>query len=171
IAYFDSVILGPFAEQNGYSLDLAKLIFTEADNTYLTAIAAVNGADALIGSMQKPEAQAIMQLGASLLGFNQSAIVIAEYYSLDARLDEFGAVVEYGRQTALAEMLQLANERADVWLSGVANDEPVSSLYYYDNARLERQGDAFEQLDALADFWHAAVLSEVLAIFQLSAGS
>jgi hypothetical protein len=118
--------------------------------------------------MSKPEAQAIMQLGASLLGFNQSAIVIAEYYSLDARLDEFGTVVEYGRQTALAEMLDLADERAQAWLSGVADDDPVSSLYYYDNARLERQGDAFEQLDSLADYWHSAVLSEVLAIFRFS---
>jgi hypothetical protein len=112
-----------------------------------------------------------MQLGASLLGFNQSAIVIAEYYSLDAQLDEFGSIVEYGRQTALAEMLSLADERAQVWLSGVADDEPVSSLYYYDNARLERQGDAFEQLDSLADYWHSAVLSEVLAIFRFSVES
>ena len=164
IAYFDSVIIGPFAEQNGYSLDLAKLLFIEADQTYLTAIAAVNGADALIGSMTKPEAQAIMQLGASILGFNQSAIVIAEYYSLDARVDEFGTVVEYGRQTALADMLDLADQRAKIWLAGVADEDPVSSLYYYDNARLERQGDAFEQLDSLADYWHSAVLSEVLAI-------
>jgi hypothetical protein len=168
IAYFDSIILGPFAEANGYSLELAKLIFMDADQTYLTAIAAVGGADSLVASMSKPEAQAIMQLGASLLGFNQSAIVIAEYYSLDAQIDEFGTVVEYGRQTALAEMLDLADERAQAWLSGVADDDPVSSLYYYDNARLERQGDAFEQLDSLADYWHSAVLSEVLAIFRFS---
>ncbi|CAN5600594.1 hypothetical protein BH23CHL2_BH23CHL2_15800 [soil metagenome] len=173
IAYFDSIILGPFAEQNGYSLELAKLILMDADQTYLTAVAAAGGADALVGSMTKPEAQAIMQLGASLLAFNQSAVVIAEYYSLDARVDEFGTVVEYGRQTALAEMLDLADQRAKIWLSGVADEEPVSSLYYYDNARLERQGDAFEQLDSLADYWHSAVLSEVLAIFRFagSAGS
>jgi hypothetical protein len=103
-----------------------------------------------------------------LLGFNQSAIVIAEYYSLDARIDEFGTVVEYGRETSLADMLELADQRARIWLGGVADDDPVTSLYYYDNARLERQGDAFEQLDSLADFWHSAVLSEVLAIFRLS---
>ena len=171
IAYFDSVIIGPFAEENGYSLELAKLLFIESDQTYLTAIAAVNGADQLMGNMVKPEAQAIMQLGAAILGFNQSALVIAEYYSLDARVDEFGTVVEYGRQTALADMLDLADERAEIWLSGVADDDPVSSLYYYDNARLERQGDAFEQLDSLGDYWHSAVLSEVLAIFRIAAGS
>jgi uncharacterized protein len=171
IAYFDSLIIAPFAEENGYSLDLAKLLFVEADQTYLTAIAAIGGADQLISSMQKPEAQAIMQLGAALLGFNQSAIVIAEYYSLDARIDESGTVVEYGRQTALADMLDLADQRAKVWLSGVAADDPVSSLYYYDNARLERQGDAFEQLDALGHYWQSAVLSEVLAIFQVAGQS
>ncbi len=168
IAYFDSIIIAPFAEQNGYSLDLAKLLFIEADQTYLTAIAAVNGADTLIGNMVKPEAQAIMQLGAALLGFNQSAIVIAEYYSLDARVDEVGTITDYGRQTALADMLDLADQRAKIWLSGVAADDPVSSLYYYDNARLERQGEASDQLDALGDYWHSAVLSEVLAIFQIA---
>ncbi|MEZ4521592.1 MAG: S16 family serine protease [Thermomicrobiales bacterium] len=168
IGYFDSVIIAPFAEQNGYSLELGKLLFIDADDTYLTAIAAVNGADILIGSMTKPEAQEIMRLGASLLGFNQSAMLIAEYYSLDARVDEFGSVVEYGRQTALAEMLDLADQRAEVWLSSVADEDPVSPLYYYDNARLERQGDAFEQLDSLGDFWHSAVLSELLAIFRIS---
>ncbi len=169
IAFFDSVIIAPFAQENGYSEEIAQLIVMESDDTYLTAIAAQYGAISLIQQMSKPEAQAIMQLGASLLAFNQSALLNAEYYSLDARVDEFGTVVEYGRQTALAEMLDLANDRAETWLSSVANDDPVSSLYYYDNARLERQGDAFQQLDALGDFWHSAVLAEVLAIFQISA--
>lgn len=171
IAFFDSVIIAPFAQENGYSQEIAQLIVMESDDTYLTAIAAQNGAVSLIQQMSKPEAQAIMQLGASLLAFNQSALLNAEYYSLAAEVDEFGTVVAYGRQTALAEMLDLADQRAETWLSSVANDDPVSSLYYYDNARLERQGDAFEQLDALGDFWHAAVLAEVLAIFQTAAAN
>lgn len=165
IAYFDALIIDPWAADNGVSSDIAKYVFMESDDTYLTAVAAVSGAQSLVDSMRKPEAQAIMWLGASLVGYNQSAVVIAEYYSLDARIDEFGTVVEYGRQTALADMLDLADQRSEAWLNSVAGEDPVPALFYYDNARLQRQGDAFDQLGALSNYWHAAVLSEVLAIF------
>ncbi|MFW6074993.1 MAG: S16 family serine protease [Chloroflexota bacterium] len=165
IAYFDSLIIEPWAQENGVSTDIAKLVFEENDDIYLTAVAAINGADLLIESMDDDEARAIMQLGAALVGYNYSAVIIAEYYSLDARVDEFGGVVDYGRQTALAEMLDLADHRAQEWLSSVADEEPVLSLYYYEIARLQRQGDATEQLSALSGYWLSATLSEVLAIF------
>lgn len=62
-------------------------------------------------------------------------------------------------------MLDLADQRSEQWLSSVSAEDPVPALFYYDNARIQRQGDAFDQLGALSNYWHAAVLSEVLAIF------
>lgn len=165
IAYFDALVIEPWAQENGFSTELAKIIFQENDDIYLTAVAAVEGAGLLINNMSDPEAQAIMQLGAAMVGYNYSAVNIAQYYSLDARVDELGTVVAYGRQTALADMLDLADQRARSWLSAVADEEPVTPIYYYDNARLQRQGDAADQLSALSSYWYSAVLSEVLLIF------
>ncbi|HEX2282832.1 MAG TPA: hypothetical protein VHG52_13830, partial [Thermomicrobiales bacterium] len=165
ITYFEALIIDPWAQANGVSPDLAKYYFQQADTDYLTAVAAVTGADMLAGSMLKPEAQATMWLGASMSAYSSSAAVIAKYYSLGAQIDEFGYIVGYDRSTALADMLDLADRRARQWMDGVSAEDPVSSLFYYENARIQRQGDATEQLESLRNYWQSAVLSEVLAIF------
>lgn len=169
ITYFESIIIEPWAQANGISPDLAKYYFQQADSDYLTAVAAVAGAEMLAGSMSRPEAQATMWLGASMSAYSSSAAVIAKYYSLGAQLDEFGSVIGYDRSTALADMLDLADQRARNWLNVVATEEPVSALFYYENARIQRQGDATDQLESLRSYWQSAVLSEVLAIFANSA--
>ena len=169
IVYFESIIIEPWAQENGVSADIAKYYFQQADTDYLTAVAAVNGAGSLAGAMNKPEAQSTMWLGASLTAYSSSAAVIAKYYSLGAQVDELGNIYGYDRSTALAEMLDLADQRARQWLNGVADEDPVSGLYYYENARIQRQGDPVDQLEALRNFWQSAVLSEVLLIFANSA--
>lgn len=171
IVYFESIIIEPWAQANGVSPDIARYYFQQADTDYLTAVAAVNGAGILAGAMNKPEAQASMWLGASMTAYSSSAAVIAKYYSLGAQVDEFGYIYGYDRSTALADMLDLADQRAREWMNGVADEDPVSSLFYYENARIQRQGDPVDQLDALRNFWQSAVLSEVLLIFANSANS
>jgi uncharacterized protein len=170
ITYFEALIIEPWAQANGVSPDIARYYFQQADTDYLTAVAAIAGAEMLAGGMNRPEAQASMWLGASLTAYTSSAAVIAKYYSLGAQVDEFGYVVGYDRSTALADMLDLADQRARQWMNGVANEDPVSSLFYYENARIQRQGDPEDQLDALRNYWQSAVLSEVLAIFAADAG-
>jgi uncharacterized protein len=165
IVYFESIIVEPWAQENGVSPDLARYYFQQADTDYLTAVAAVYGAEVLVDTMNKPEAQATMWLGASMTAYSSSAAVIAKYYSLGAQVDEFGYIYGYDRSTALADMLDLADQRARSWMSAVATEDPVSSLFYYENARIQRQGDATDQMDALRNYWQSAVLSEVLLIF------
>jgi predicted S18 family serine protease len=165
IAYFESIIIEPWAAQNAVSNDLAKYYFQQADTEYLTAVAAMAGAQSIVSNMSNPQAQAMMWLGASQTAFVSSALVIAEYYSLDAQLDETGSIVDYGRSTALADMLDLADQRSRVWLSAVAAEDPVPALYYFENARLLRTGSASEQIEALRSYWQSAILSEVLSSF------
>ncbi len=162
--YFESLIIAPWAEQNGISLDVARLYIMEADGDYLTAVAAINGAGALAGRMSRPEAQATMWMGASMTAYITSSSLIAKYYSLGAQVDEFGYIVGFDRSTGMADMLDLADQRARQWTNGVADEDPVSSLYYYENARILRQGDSTDQLDALRNYWQAAMLSSVLSI-------
>lgn len=165
IAYFEAIIIEPWAAENGVHPDLARYVFQEYDTSYLTAVAAVAGAESLAGTMLKPEAQASVNLGSSLTAYSQSASLIAKYYSLGAQVDEFGSIVGYDRQSSLADMLDLADQRAREWLSVVAGEDPVAPLYYYENARLLRTGDANEQLSALNYYWQSAILSETLAAF------
>jgi hypothetical protein len=165
ITYFESLIIDPWAQEYGIHPDLAKYYFQQSDNSYLTAVAAVAGSTSLAGSMNKPEAKASVNLGSALTAYSQSASLIAKYYSLSAQVDEFGSVVGYDRQSSLADMLDLADQRARQWLSSVSGEDPVQSLYYYDNARLLRTGTPDEQLSALNYYWQSAILSETLAVF------
>lgn len=165
ITYFETLIIDPWAQEYGIHPDLAKYYFQQSDDSYLTAVAAVGGATALAGTMMKPEAVASVNLGASLTAYSQSASLIAKYYSLSAQVDEGGYITGYDRQSSLADMLDLADERADEWLSAVSDEDPIQALYYYDNARLFRTGDANDQLNALNYYWQSVILSETLAAF------
>lgn len=165
ITYFETIIIEPWAQEYGVHPDIAKYYFQQADNEYLTAVAAVGGAQFISGSMLKPEAKATVDLGSSLTAYAKSAALIAKYYSLGAQVDETGYVVGYDRQSSLANMLDFADDRAEELLSSVADEDPIQGLYYYDNARLLRTGDPQEQLLALNYYWQSAILSEALGIF------
>ena len=165
ITYFEELIVNPFAQEYGVHPDIAKVYFQQSDNAYLTAVAAIYGAPVLAGNVLKPEVQASVNLGASLTAYSQSASLIAKYYSLGAQVDENGYITGYDRQTSLADMLDLADQRARTWLSSVAGEDPVSAIYYYDNARLYRTGTADDQLIALNYYWQSAILSATLGIF------
>lgn len=165
ITYFEELIVNPFAQEYGIHPDIAKYYFQQSDNAYLTAVAAVYGAPVLAGNVLKPEVQASVNLGAALTSYSQSASLIAKYYSLGAQVDENGYIVGYDRQTSLADMLDLADQRARTSLSAVADEDPVSAIYYYDNARLYRTGTADDQLIALNYYWQSAILSATLGIF------
>jgi uncharacterized protein len=164
IIYFESLIIDPWAQDYGIHPDIAKYYFQQADNEYLTAVAAIGGASHLAGTMLKPEARAAVNLGAALTAYSHSASLIAKYYSLGAQIDETGYIVGYDRQTSLADMLDLADQRARSWSQAVADQDPVQSVYYYDNARLLRTGDAQDQLMALNYYWQSAIFSATLRI-------
>lgn len=165
VTYFESLIVEPFAQQYGVSADIAKGYFQQADNGYLTAVAAIYGADSLASSVSKADAKSWVYLGSALTSYSQSAGLIAKYYSLGAQVDDSGYVVGYDRQSSLADMLDLADQRAKTWLNSVATEDPVQSLYYYDNARILRTGDANDQLNALNYYWQSAILSATLSAF------
>jgi hypothetical protein len=92
-------------------------------------------------------------------------VVLAKYYSLDAQLDEGFNVVGFGRERALSDMLDLADERAANLISLVADEEPVTALYYHENAASYREGTAEDKVTALFYNWQAAVFGEALAYF------
>ena len=74
-------------------------------------------------------------------------------------------MVGFGRERALSDMLELAEERAANLISLVADEEPVSALYYHENAASYREGTAQDKVTALFYNWQATVFGEALAYF------
>lgn len=165
INYFEELVIAPFAQQYGVSADVAKGYFMQSDSGYLTAVAAVQGADSLAGQVIKPDAKSWVYLGSALTAYSQSASLIAKYYSLGARVDDSGYITSFDRQSSLADMLDLADQRAKTWVNSIADEDPIESLYYYDNARIFRTGNANDQLSALNAYWQSAILSATLSAF------
>ena len=62
-------------------------------------------------------------------------------------------------------MLDLAEERAQELITLVGEEEPVSSLYYHENARSYLEGSSEDKIAALFYNWQAAILAEALAYF------
>jgi hypothetical protein len=165
IAYFESLVINPFAQQNGVSNDLAQAIFQQNESLYVEAKAAVNGSDALSKQLTDPAKSAPLTLGSSLTAYAYSAELVAKYYSLGANVDQDGNITGYSRSASLANMLDLADRRAAELLGAVAAEQPVNAVMYYEDARILRQGQPSDQLDALDSYWQASILSEMLGIF------
>lgn len=165
IAYFESLIIDPWARDYGVHPDLAKYYFMQYDGDYQNAVAASAGGAALAAGMIEPGQVASLTLGSSLTAYSSSATVLAKYYSLGAELDEYATVTGYERSAALADMLDLADRRADEIMRAVATEEPISALYYYENARIFRQGGPDDQMNALNYYWQSAILAQLLGIF------
>ncbi len=166
ITYFESLIIEPWAQEYGIHPDLAKYYFQQSDNSYLTAVAAVAGARFTGRHMMKAEAQASVNLGSALTAYCQSASLIAKYYSLGAQVDETGYVVGYDRQSSLVDMLDLADQRAQQWLSLRRRTRTRSrACTTTTTPACCAAVTPEEQLSALNYYWQSAILSETLAVF------
>ncbi|MDO8613871.1 MAG: hypothetical protein Q7R32_13790, partial [Dehalococcoidia bacterium] len=130
-----------------------------------TATGADASTDYLRGAITEEPQASIAVLGSSLAAWSQSAVVIAKYYSLGVELDEAFNILGFGRERALTDMLELADERAQELISLVEAEEPVNALYYHENARSYREGTQFDKITALSYNWRAAILAETLAYF------
>jgi predicted S18 family serine protease len=165
LALIDALILEPQAEAAGVSVDTAKNFFVVNDASYGAALGAAASTNYFRNTIKDETQASVAVLGSSLSAWGESAAVLAKYYSLDAQLDEGFNIVGFGRERALSEMLDLADERAANLISLVADEEPVSALYYHENATSYREGTAQDKVTALFYNWQAAVLGEALAYF------
>ncbi len=161
--YFESVIVDQVAEQWNVHPNVAKNMFMNYDWTYLFAEASNVGVDALAAGIHDPNVVTQLELGNSVSNYALTAALLAKHYALGAQLDQDGNIVRITRERALADMLDLADQRARDLIALNGDDAPIMAILYYENARLERQGDPEEQLSALQDYWSAATLASVQA--------
>jgi hypothetical protein len=164
LAYFEST-LDDAAQSLG--MDAGKLRGTvlDRDADYRNArysLAGINYASERLGTGMPAS---LMQLGSSLNAYAYSAVLIAKYYSLDAKMDADFKITGFGNEQGLADMLTLADQHSSELLSLVEKEEPLPALFYYDNARTFREEAAQEKVLALFYFWEAAAEAQVLANF------
>jgi len=165
LALIDALILEREAEAAGVSVDAVRNFFVSNDSDYGAALGAAASTGYFRGTITEEPQASIAVLGSSLSAWGESAVVLAKYYSLDAQLDEGFNVVGFGRERALSDMLDLADERAANLISLVADEEPVTATYYHENAASYREGTAQDKVTALFYNWQAAVFGEALAYF------
>jgi hypothetical protein len=165
LGVIDTTIIAPRAEAEGVSPTEFRGFLLATDADYGVALGAANSVAYFQQAVSEEPQASIAVLGGSLSAWAESAIVVAKYYSLRAEFDEDFNVTGFGRMRALTDMLDLAEDRAQELITLVGDDEPVSALYYHENARSYREGSAQDKLSALFYNWQAAILAEALAYF------
>lgn len=165
LALFDSVVVEHQANQAQVSLDVMKSRYRGWDEDYRDAVYAIWGMQAMEQETWEEPARSISKLGSSLTAWAESAVALAKHYSLGAQMDQEGNVIGLTKESALAEMLDLAESRAEELIKLVRDEDPVLPMHYAENARIMRQGDAPMQLASLYYNWQAAVEAQMLAYF------
>ncbi len=158
---FDATIVEPWAQQYGINLDTAQGYWQDAETYYLLERAARLGIRTLGEQVGEGPESAGLVFGHSQSAYTLSSMLIAKYYSLGAEVDQDLNIVGYQNEKALAEMLDFADRRARELINLAGDDAAISALYYYENARMLRQGDAEDQLSALSYYWQAALLAQM----------
>jgi hypothetical protein len=166
LALFDTVVLEPVAQQNGMALAVMQNRFAAADFTYAMTVSSLQVMPRVLEKyFGGGEASAYAKLGGALAAYSSSTGLIAKYYSLDATLDGDLNVLAFGRERALMDTLDLADEQARGSIAYlVANGVDASmSIISYENARLAREGTTDEKMEALTGFWDVYIHTRALA--------
>ncbi len=163
IAYFDSTIINEYAEAYGEHPNNMKFYFMMYEPKYLLTTATLMGANALSGEFSDETESAPMVTGYSLISYILSAQLIAKYYSLGFQYDENGNFAGLENEKALIEMLDFAERRACEMINLNGEENSTMAIFHYENARVLKQGDVEEQLEALGEYWSSITLSQLQA--------
>ena len=164
LTYFES-LLDEMANSAGADPVTVRSAVLSQDGDYRDAKFSLAGITYASDHLAPGLPRSLMTLGNSLNAYAYSAVLIAKYYSLQAELDKNFQITSFGDQTGLVDMLDLAEQRSGQLLQLERKEEPLPILFYHNNARLFRQGQAKDQAAALFYFWEAAAESQVLGNF------
>ena len=165
LAVIDATIIEPEAEAYGLNPNDMKNYLMSTDPYYGAALGAASSTNYFANTIVEEPQASIAILGSSLSAWSASSLVVAKYYSLQAELDESFTVVGFGRERSLSDILNLAEDRAYELITLVGEEEPVTAIYYHENARSYREGTPEDKITALFYNWQAAIFAEALAYF------
>jgi hypothetical protein len=120
--------------------------------------------DYLEKTIGKGPALAYAQLGFALASYVASSELVTKYYALDAQLDDDGNVVGFGRERALAALLDAAGQQSRDRIAAVDKAGMDSSfpIFVFQMAQAAREGDSEEKVSALAQYWYSSLYARLM---------
>lgn len=168
--YFESLVLDPVAKKYGVHPDTLKAAFAAKSLDYAKASFGASPAaiEYLERTLGKTPALSYAQLGFAVSSYLSSSGLVAEFYSLDAQLDESGNVTGFGRERALASMLDAASDRAREQIAALesAGGDASMAVVSFKAARSQREGasGASVRLEALKSYWEASNSARLMVL-------
>ncbi len=171
LAYFDSLIIVDVAAALKISQEEAKVKFAGFEPDYLvgmmaSGVANLQGLPATLKTEwgEASIAWGLFSLAASELSFFRTSLLISKWYSLGVENDPAtGRPKSVEHERAFMNMLTWAERRAreNARAAKVATGSiPVQARLRYQAARVLREGDLADKLQALEGFWSSSVYSQ-----------
>ncbi len=163
---FETVIVDELvAKPQGMNLEVAKRLLMNQDLSYAIARGDVDVLPALDRYFGGGTPSSYAALGGALSAYSMSTALLAKYYSLEAQLDENMTPVAFGREKAMLNMVNLADQQAQQAINHLQQKgaDPALLTIGYEMARVGREGEAVDKLDALSTLWEVFVQGRILA--------
>lgn len=169
LTYFDAIVVDQAAQEAGVRMDVAKSYFEAQSLPYVVATfgASPGAQDYLEKNIGKGPGRSYAQLGFAVASYMSSSQLVAQYYSLGAKLDDSGAIVGFQRERALTSMLDAASERARERIAAAekVGVDPSLPIILFQAGRASRDaGSADKKLAALDNYWKSSVYARLLTL-------
>ncbi len=162
---FETLIVGPAADDANVSLNSAKSQFAENEFDYGLSVAGLN----VMGGLQQyfgtgaPADYA--ELGGAVELYNRTAGLIAKYYSLGDVDPKTLDVKGISNDEAFSAAISLAQSQLAGGIGVLRAKQVNPTIAVADNeiASVDREGTAADKLSALTDYWDGYLNTRVLA--------
>ena len=160
------MVIDGYAQQFGVHPTVMQGVFAKVDMNYVFVYSSLGNIADIQTKAGPGVPSALAALGGALNSYVLSSGLVAKYYSLGVQIDKDGNTTGVSNERNMINMLDFADKRAkeSIGLAVSLNTDPVQSVLYYDQAKIEREGDISAKFSALTDFWRAAMQAQAMAM-------
>ncbi len=161
---FTTVVVEEIAKSEGVATEGVQAVLADKDFDYGLALKSQQVQQGLKEYFGEGDALDYATLGSAVSLFSRSSTLLAKYYSLDAQLDDNFDVTDVGRPKAFTVMLDFADDQLQraIGVLEAGGVEASLPVFYYETAKIDREGTPDDKFSALGDFWLGFVQARVL---------
>lgn len=165
LSMFESMHLPAMARANGMSMEAARVKLMRDDSGYAHLTLGLRVLAVLKKQLGDSPEYHYAVLAAMRDAYIESTVLIAKHYSLDAIEDEYGLVGVKKEQT-LRQLLEFSKDQAKRGVHFLEQNGVDASTVasYYLTARLKREGDVIDKVDALSYYWGGYLTAQIIAV-------